>query len=216
MSSETEALKAARNALPEHEQMRDAQSQCVPCKLCGGMAVISDAGIGAGFYIRCQNSGAFRAYNGCMVNDVRLGGWAYNVMDWWNRLHTTGLRATTSEEEAQAVILANRVIGRIDNFLAKFGGFNAYAAHADNGTTTGWSQLRSEIWLATRTAVLSSPTPVGARVGKPAGEYLDDLPAHITPIVTGMSDPAPVQGALSHATPTAASADTLQNQEARS
>ncbi len=22
-----------------------------------------------------------------MITDRRLGGWAYNVMDWWNRLH---------------------------------------------------------------------------------------------------------------------------------
>lgn len=72
---------------PDFEQMADAQHQCVPCKLCGGKAVIYDAGVGAGYYIRCENHGAFRAAMRCLVGDNRLGGWAYNVAAWWNRLH---------------------------------------------------------------------------------------------------------------------------------
>lgn len=80
--------KATRNKLSHHEQMVDAQTQCVPCKLCGGRAVISDAGVGAGYYIACENGNKFKASEGCLINERRLGGWAYNVMEWWNRLHT--------------------------------------------------------------------------------------------------------------------------------
>lgn len=76
-----------RDALDYHEQMLDAQTGCVPCKLCGGKAVITDAGTGAGYYIQCGNSLSFRDHKGCMLDGRRLGGWAYNVMDWWNRLH---------------------------------------------------------------------------------------------------------------------------------
>lgn len=83
-----EALQSHRNSLIYYEQMQDAQAGCVPCKLCRGKAIITDAGCGAGYYIRCENSGSFRAAQGCMINDVRLGGWAYNVMEWWNRLHS--------------------------------------------------------------------------------------------------------------------------------
>lgn len=77
----------ARDALNHHEQMLDAQAGCVPCKLCAGSAIITDAGIGAGYYIQCGNSLSFRDSKGCMLDGRRLGGWAYNVMDWWNRLH---------------------------------------------------------------------------------------------------------------------------------
>ncbi|HEX7857361.1 MAG TPA: hypothetical protein VF503_27070 [Sphingobium sp.] len=98
----------ARKVPSHHEQMIDAQAQCVPCKLCHGKAVITDAGPGSGYYIRCENSGVFRAANGCMVGDQRLGGWAYNVMDWWNRLHQPSpggdARALAFEEAARALL----------------------------------------------------------------------------------------------------------------
>lgn len=90
--------KRRRDALSHYEQMADAQSRCCPCKLCGGRAVISDAGTGAGYYVRCENSGAFHAATGCMVTESRLGGWAYNVMDWWNRLHAHPYSAPVSDE----------------------------------------------------------------------------------------------------------------------
>lgn len=99
--------QADRQALSHHEQMLDAQSLCVPCKLCGGKAVIVDAGIGFGYYITCSNGSKFRASEGCLIQERRLGGWAYNVMEWWNRLHDTrsttpvssdGLRSLTSGE----------------------------------------------------------------------------------------------------------------------
>lgn len=76
-----------RRYLADHEQMADAQSQCVPCSLCGGKAVISDAGRGAGYYIRCENGSTFSPKDRCLITDRRLSGWAYNVMEWWNRLH---------------------------------------------------------------------------------------------------------------------------------
>lgn len=74
--------------MTHHEEMLDAQSSCVPCKLCGGHAVISDAGWGSGYYIKCSGDLNFRQSEGCMLDDRRLGGWAYNVRDWWNRLHS--------------------------------------------------------------------------------------------------------------------------------
>lgn len=90
-----------RRDLTDHEQMLDAQSQCVPCKLCGGSAVISDAGLGAGYYIRCGNSLSMRDSKGCMLDERRLGGWAYNVMDWWNRLHAAATLETLTQENAR-------------------------------------------------------------------------------------------------------------------
>jgi hypothetical protein len=83
-------MSGARDKLSHHEQMLDAQQGCAPCVLCGGRAVITDAGPGAGYYICCDGSTNFRSSSGCLINERRLGGWAYNVMDWWNRLHTRG------------------------------------------------------------------------------------------------------------------------------
>lgn len=97
-SSGVEVTQADRDNLSHHEQMIDAQKGCVPCKLCGGSAVISDAGCGAGYYIRCENGNDFRKSNGCLIADQRLGGWAYNVMDWWNRLHRTTQTAELTAE----------------------------------------------------------------------------------------------------------------------
>lgn len=80
-----------RNKLSYHEQMLDAQAQCLPCKLCGGHAVITDAGTGSGYYIECSNSTTWSPWKGCLINTRRVSGWAYNVMDWWNRLHATAI-----------------------------------------------------------------------------------------------------------------------------
>jgi hypothetical protein len=74
--------------MTHYEEMLDAQSKCVPCKLCGGNAIITDAGIGAGYYIACSNSTNWRDSTGCLIDERRLGGYAYNVMQWWNRLHS--------------------------------------------------------------------------------------------------------------------------------
>lgn len=91
----SKAEKGRRNALSDHEAMIDAQGLCLPCKLCGGSAEITDAGSGAGYYIRCENAQMFRPSKGCIIADQRLGGWAYNVMDWWNRLHSTASKPET-------------------------------------------------------------------------------------------------------------------------
>jgi len=90
-----------RRKLSDHEQMQDAQSRCVPCKLCGGHALISDAGEGAGYYVACSNSQSFKEANGCLISLRRLGGWAYNVMDWWNRLH--GIEDDTPTDAGEGV-----------------------------------------------------------------------------------------------------------------
>lgn len=81
-----ELVKTDRSSMHHRDQMFDAQSQCLPCKLCGGRAVIDDAGTGAGYYISCENHGKFKKSEGCLIGQNRLGGWAYNVMEWWNRL----------------------------------------------------------------------------------------------------------------------------------
>lgn len=78
-----------RHDLTYREQMLDAQAQCLPCKLCGGKAVISDAGTGAGYYIECSNSTDWNRWKGCLIDQRRVSGWAYNVMEWWNRLMAT-------------------------------------------------------------------------------------------------------------------------------
>lgn len=101
-----------RRGLTHHEQMLDAQSKCVPCGLCGGQAVITDAGCGAGYYIACKNYTKLRADQGCLISDRRLGGWAYNVMEWWNRLmDTRPTEARTGGDalrEAAKAIVARR------------------------------------------------------------------------------------------------------------
>lgn len=73
-----------------HEEERiDAQAKCVPCKLCGGAAKITDAGSGWGYFIACENASVKREriQQGCMVGETRISGHAYNVMKLWNRLH---------------------------------------------------------------------------------------------------------------------------------
>lgn len=96
-------FREARNRLSHHEQMLDAQAGCVPCKLCGGKAVVTDAGTGAGYYVRCENSTNFRDYKGCMIDERRLSGWAYNVMEWWNRLHAQTATLPTDAQVREAM-----------------------------------------------------------------------------------------------------------------
>lgn len=103
----TELRERDRKALNDHEQMADAQAQCVPCLLCGGKALIQDAGIGAGYYIACENSTSFKQWKGCLIDQRRVSGWAYNVMDWWNRLHSRP-EASTAIAELQAQVEAMR------------------------------------------------------------------------------------------------------------
>jgi hypothetical protein len=103
-----DSAKSIRDTMSFHEQMLDAQSQCVPCKLCGGKAVISDAGIGAGYYIRCENARSFRKSGGCMIKENRLGGWAYNVMDAWNRLHAVAAPPAMDREAVDDIIVRIR------------------------------------------------------------------------------------------------------------
>ncbi|GFE73495.1 hypothetical protein [Novosphingobium sp. TCA1] len=128
----TEKLRAHRQSLNDHEAMADAQAGCVPCKLCGGKAVITDAGVGAGYYIACENSGAFRAAQGCMITERRLGGWAYNVMDWWNRLHSS---PTSAAEDLPALLADKARLDYLDRCNA--------ALNATYGTTYSWKLIQS-------------------------------------------------------------------------
>lgn len=102
--------------LSHREQMLDAQKGCVPCRLCGGSAVISDAGPGSGYYIRCANGEKFNKSSGCLIGDRRLGGWAYNVMEWWNRLHAPTPAERQHDDLAEAQREAR--LRRIDLGLA--------------------------------------------------------------------------------------------------
>jgi len=90
-----------RHAIGSHnDQMRDAQSRCVPCKLCGGKAEITDAGVGFGYWIKCSNSHE-RAKPECCQSGTRISGWAYNVSDLWNRLNASPPTAPTVQEAAR-------------------------------------------------------------------------------------------------------------------
>lgn len=74
-----------RNTLTYGQQMAEAQASCAPCKLCGGKAVISDAGPGYGYNINCENW--MQRKNECFQGGTRISGWAYNVADRWNELN---------------------------------------------------------------------------------------------------------------------------------
>ena len=74
-----------RNTLTYDQQMAEAQASCVPCKLCGGKAVITDAGPGYGYNINCENW--MQRKNECFQGGTRISGWAYNVADRWNELN---------------------------------------------------------------------------------------------------------------------------------
>ena len=78
--------KNRRNALSNAEAMEDAQILCVPCRLCGGSAKITDAGTGWGYYITCEN--AEKRVPQCIIGEIRKSGWAYNVMELWNLFQT--------------------------------------------------------------------------------------------------------------------------------
>jgi hypothetical protein len=82
--------------------MIDAQALCVPCKLCGNSAKITDAVSGWGYFIRCEGAQKHRPSLGCIIDEQRLSGWAYNVMEWWNRLHApVAGRAALQKEEGE-------------------------------------------------------------------------------------------------------------------
>lgn len=100
------------------------------------------------------------------------------------QLPESGVKAGAGE---RAELIANQVLNRVDNYLARFGGFRAYAAHAENGTTTGWSSLRSTIWLAIRTAALSTPP------AEPVARKQCDTTGHRGTCAMCLPDAAPVE-----------------------
>lgn len=79
------AERNRRNTLTYDQQMREAEASCVPCKLCGGKAIITDAGPGYGYNINCEHW--MQRSNECFQGGTRISGWAYNVADRWNELN---------------------------------------------------------------------------------------------------------------------------------
>lgn len=53
----------------------------------------------------------------------------------------------TVDQGAEREAVANQVIAEVERWLNHQGGFLAYADRVRSGAT-GWSQLRSKIWLA--------------------------------------------------------------------
>lgn len=100
----------------DHDVMIAAQASCVPCKLCGGSAVITDAGPGAGYYIRCGSSTSFRTYMGCLISDRRVSGSANNARNWWNRLHST---VAPTDSGPDATLMRARITAASDALLSK-------------------------------------------------------------------------------------------------
>ena len=49
--------------------------------------------------------------------------------------------------------VADRILAEVETFLIQQGGFSAYAERALTGKATGWSRLRSVIWLAALAAM---------------------------------------------------------------
>ena len=146
----TEAPKVEqvdREALTHHEQMADAERQCVRCKLCGGRAKITDAGVGAGYFIECENGLAFRKSEGCLLAERRLSGWAYNVMEWWNRLHAATLTEPerTAKAVAEAVAAERERCARIADECADHEGpFTDYFRGRDQGCHDAAAAIRDE------------------------------------------------------------------------
>lgn len=152
-------LREARELLSDFEQMNDAQAGCVPCKLCGGKAVVTDAGTGAGYYVRCENSTNLRDYKGCMLDERRLSGWAYNVMEWWNRLHAIATLSPQTlpapgEVERAALIATLADFHRI--MTTKFDPTCMFGADYDRKMINNASKLVAN--LPAVIAALSTPT----------------------------------------------------------
>lgn len=75
-----------RHKLSLRGQLLDAQKSCCPCRLCGGAAVIKDAGPGFGYFIYCENSYA-TSNPSCLQAGVSIRAWAYACSELWNKLN---------------------------------------------------------------------------------------------------------------------------------
>lgn len=75
-----------RHKLSLSAQLEDAQKSCCPCRLCGGAAVIKDAGPGFGYFIYCENSYA-TSNPYCLQAGVTIRAWAYACSELWNKLN---------------------------------------------------------------------------------------------------------------------------------
>jgi len=161
--------------LSDHEQMQDAQSRCVPCKLCGGHALISDAGEGAGYYVACSNSQSFKEANGCLISLRRLGGWAYNVMEWWNRLHS--IEDDTPTDAGEGVAALTALDKKFDQWLHL--GPQAQPCYADGIRPWSTGDLK---WLSAGVkfalGVVAHPTPTDTSLVGELVEALEDIAEH--------------------------------------
>ncbi|AEI70941.1 hypothetical protein [EBPR podovirus 2] len=130
-----------KNIVDHYAQMMDAQAQCVPCRLCGGKAVITDAGPGFGYTIECENAARFRKPT-CLQSGTRISGWAYNVSDLWNRLNATPAPVVPAEGPISTLEMVYRNMPDIPELPEAY-------------------QPRN---IARSLAALRSAPPVGARV----------------------------------------------------
>jgi len=164
----TQDERKRREALSDHEAMAEAQSGCVPCKLCGGKAIISDAGEGAGYYVRCENSGAFRASQGCMVTDCRLGGWAFNVMEWWNRLHSLPAPDTATSVAEEWCAYMDEAVSKAPEPLRKLGEYLSGLLDEDQWKTSE-RLLNAAVITAPQAPATGGKFKLGDRVTKTKG-----------------------------------------------
>lgn len=185
--------RARRDAMRHHEQMLDAEKLCVPCKLCGGAAKISDAGAGAGYYIKCSGTTNWRASTGCMIDMRRLGGWAYNVMDWWNRLHAA-TPANGEQVERDAIALLREIVAGDGAFFSAPYTIKAeaiLARHDAGATPTEDARSRVKVleealgWLAEcdNLIVAASKTSDDCEVRRASGQLRGTGPTPIAAII---------------------------------
>lgn len=168
--------KRRKNIVDHYAQMMDAQAQCVPCRLCGGKAVITDAGPGFGYTIECENAARFRKPT-CLQSGTRISGWAYNVSDLWNRLNATPAPVVPAEGLADydAGLLNDFGGGNVewwqDYLRAEIGRANEHWRVQAQDLCERRAAMLGDFaeWTADDITALRSAPPVGARVSIPSG-----------------------------------------------
>ena len=144
-AAETKRRRAIES---HHDQMLDAMTQCAPCRLCGGKAIIGDAGPGHGYYIECSGAERFRKPT-CLQGGTRVSGWAYNVSDLWNRLNAAPTPPDSAGELDALVAAAYRA-----GFEASGEGWNGEYPFGDRNidldTDVDWCEIRDRALTALR------------------------------------------------------------------
>lgn len=129
------AERNRRYTLTFDQQMREAEASCVPCKLCGGKAVISDAGPGYGYNINCEHW--MQRRNECFQGGTRISGWAYNVADRWNELNAIPA-ADARPVQDDAASRRRKIMGHMDDRAATDARAEALLKRA--------AQMAYEVW----------------------------------------------------------------------